>query len=95
MIGLMDPVMASNLTASSCLVVEDMTEGVIVEDSVGILARCATTTHEGNLRVSTSDLVSGAAMAPSSDLDALQKATSVDGLSIPVTANRGENRAGL
>jgi len=95
MIGLTDPVMASNLTAPSCSVAEDMTEGVVVEDSVGILARCATTTHEGNLRASTSDLVSGAAMAPNSDLDALQKATSVDGLSIPVTVNRGDNGAGL
>jgi len=91
MIGLTDP----NLTAPSCSVVEDVTEGVFVEDSVGILVRCATTTHEGNLRASTSDLVSGVATEPSSDLDALQKAASVNGLSIPVTANRDDNGAGL
>ena len=95
MIGLTDPVMASNLTAPFCSVAEDVTEGVVVEDSVGILARCATTTHEGNLLASTSDLVSGVATEPSSDLDALQKAASVNGLSIPVTANRGDNGAGL
>jgi len=49
-IGPTDPVMASNLTAPSCSVAEDVTEGVVVDDSVDILARCATTTPEGNLR---------------------------------------------
>ena len=93
--GLSIPKTVSSLSISCCSIAEDMTEGVVVEDSVGILARCATTTHEGNLRASTSDLVSGAVMAPNSDLDALQKATSVDGLSIPVTVNRGDNGAGL
>ena len=50
MIGLTDPVMASNLTAPSWSVAENVTDGVVVEDSVSILDRCATTTHEGNLR---------------------------------------------
>jgi len=50
MIGLTDPVMASNLTAPSWSVAENVKDGVVVEDSVGILDRCATTTHEGNLR---------------------------------------------
>jgi len=95
MIGLTDPVMTRNLTAPFCSVAEDVTEGVVVEDSVGILARCATTAHKCNLRASTSDLVSGAATEPSSDLDALQKAASVNGLSIPVTANRDDNGARL
>ena len=74
-----------------------MIEGGVVHDSEEILARCATTTPAGNLSASTSDLV----RVRNSDgteqcfLDALQKAASVNGLSIPVTANRGGNRAGL
>ena len=64
-----------------------------MDDSTDILARCATMTPAGSLRTSTPDLVSGAATEPSCDFggDALQEAASVNGLSIPVTANRGGN----
>jgi len=86
--GQSTPVTASNLNALSCSVVEDVTEGGAVDDGADILARFATTTPAGSLRASMSDLVSGAAMEPSYEFggDALQKATSVDGLSIPVPA---------
>jgi len=62
---LTDPVMASNLTAPSCLVAENVTEGGVVDGSVEIPSRCATTTPESNLRASTSDVVSGTATEPS------------------------------
>ena len=41
------------------------TEGGAVDDIADILARCATTTHVGSPRASTSDFVSGAAAEPS------------------------------
>ena len=87
---------AINLNAPSCLVAE-MCNGGIVDDSADILARCATTTPAGSLRALTFDLVSGAAKMPSYDFggDALQVATSMNRLSIPVTANRGGNGARL
>ena len=68
-----------------------------VDDSADILARCATTTPVGSLRASMPYLVSGAATEPSYDFsgDALREAASVIELSIPATANRGGNGAGL
>jgi len=80
--GQSTPVTASNLNALSCSLAEDVTEGGAVDDGADILARFATTTPAGSLRASMSDLVSGAATEPSYDFggDALQKATSVDGL---------------
>jgi len=94
--GLSTPATAINLSAPSCLVAK-MCKGGVVDDGADILARCATTTPAVSLRAPTFGLVSGAATKPSYDFggDVLQVATSVNGLSIPVTANRGSNGAGL
>ena len=61
--GLSTPVTASNISAPSCSVAEDVTEGGAVDDRADLLARCAITTPAGRLRAWTSDLVSGAATA--------------------------------
>ena len=65
--GLSTQVTASNLSAPSCSVAEDVTECGAVDDSADILARCAITTPAGRLRASTSDLVSGAVTEQSFD----------------------------
>jgi len=57
--GLSTRVTASNVSAPSCSVAEDVTVGGAVDDSADILARYAITTPAGRLGA----LVSGAATA--------------------------------
>jgi len=56
-------VTASNVSAPSCLVAEDVTECGIVDDSADILVCCVITNPAGGLGAQTSDLVSGTATA--------------------------------
>jgi len=95
--GLSTSVTTINYSAPSSSVPEAVTEGGAVDDGTAILARCTTTTPAGNPRALMFDEVSRTATEPSYDFggDALQVATSVHGLSIMVTANRGGNGARL
>jgi len=51
----------NNNTWVNCSVADEVTEGGAVDDSIHILARCATAILAGSLHASTSELVSGAA----------------------------------
>ena len=86
-----------NYSAPYCSVPEAVAEGGAMDEGTAILARCTTTTPAGSPRALTFDEVPRTATEPSYDFggDALQVATSVHGLSIPVTANRGGNGARL
>ena len=74
-----------------------MCKGGVVDDGADILARCATTTPAGSLSASTPYLFSWATTEPSFVFGehALRQTASVNELSIPVTANKGGNGAGL
>ena len=67
--GLTTRVTASNVSAPSCSVAEDVTVGGAVDDSADILARCANTFSVGGLRALTSSLDSGMTTGPSCDFE--------------------------
>jgi len=62
-VSAVDPSDGQQRECTILLGAEDVTEGGAVDDSADILAHCAITTPAGNLRASTSDLVSGAGTA--------------------------------
>jgi len=82
-------VLASNLSALNCSVVEDVIKSGTpsVDDSADILARRTSTTLAGGLCASMSGLDSEMATGPSCDFGgtALQAVVTVNGLSSPVT----------
>jgi hypothetical protein len=89
--GLSIQVLASNLSALNCSVVEDVIKSGTpsVDDSADILARRASTTLAGGLCASMSGLDSEMVTGPSCDFGgtALQAVVTVNGLSSPVTTS--------
>jgi len=89
--GLSIQVLASNLSALNCSVVEDVIKSgtPAVDDSADIQTRRASTTLAGGLRASMSGLDSEMATGPSCEFGgtALPTVVTVNGLSSPVTTN--------